>query len=246
MLQPHIKVDAVDPFCIMSGNPDRVPVIGSHLKDCQEVARHRGLICMKGYTPKKSIPVTILTTGMGTGSSGIILEEAFRAGAKNIIRVGSTGALQNEDDMGIGSIYIPFGALQDEGTSNKIIPREVPAVAHPELFQPLCLSAETLQIPYHTGLVWTTDIYYQPDETIFKKWAAFGAICVDMESSMMMRFCASKGFSIKSATILTADGNLNKIDSIYSEDIDENKKKFELGVENTIQITISAIERLNT
>ena len=122
MLQPHIKVDTVDPFCILSGNPDRVPVIGSYLKDCQEVARHRGLICMKGYTPKQSIPVTILTTGMGTGSSGIILEEAFRAGAKNFIRVGSTGALQNGENMGIGSIFIPFGAIQDDGTSNKIIP----------------------------------------------------------------------------------------------------------------------------
>lgn len=244
MLQPHIKLETVDAICIVSGNPDRVPIIGSYLKDCEKVAEYRGLVAMKGVTPEKQVPVTILTTGMGTGSSGIVLEEAFKAGARNFFRVGSTGSLLNHDDMGIGSIFIPFGAIQDEGTSSKIVPPEVPAVAHPQLYQALSSSSEELGIKYHSGLVWTTDIYYQNDPNYYKKWARYGATCVEMESSMMYKFCANKGYEAKAATILTSDGNLNEDKSIYVGDTQTNQELFNQGVENTIKITMKAIEKI--
>ncbi|MHA2100357.1 MAG: phosphorylase family protein [Candidatus Kariarchaeaceae archaeon] len=245
MLQPHIKLQIVDPFCIVSGNPDRVPIIGSYLRDCEKVAEYRGLVAMKGYTPKKGVPVTILTTGMGTGSSGIVLEEAFKAGARNFFRVGSTGSLVNHDSMGIGSIFIPFGAIQDEGTSQRIIPPEVPAVAHPRLYGALTSSSDDFEIHYTTGLVWTTDIYYQTDPNYFKTWVKYGATCVEMESSMMYRFCASKGYDAKAATILTSDGNLHEDKSIYVGDTKINQDLFDQGVENSIKITLSAIDKLN-
>lgn len=244
MLQPHIKIEKADPFCILTGNPDRVPTIASHLKDSEEIARHRGLIAMRGYTPKLSVPVTILTSGMGSGSSGIILEETYRAGGRNLFRIGSTGSLQEKSDMGIGSIFIPFAAIQDEGTSIRLLPPEVPAVAHPVLFNALSRSAEELAIPYHSGLVWSTDIYYPNDRQTFKKWIKYGATCVEMESSMMFRFCASKNYEVRAATILTSDGNLNESDSIYTGDTGESLKKFDQGVARTIKISINAIENL--
>lgn len=246
MLQPHIKLEKVDSNCIVSGNPDRVPIIGSYLKDAEKVAEYRGLVAMKGYTPIKEIPVTILTTGMGSGSSGIVIEEAFRAGARNYFRVGSTGSMLNHDDMGIGTIFIPFGAIQDEGTSELIVPPEVPAIAHPDLYQALSTSSKEMGIPYHSGLVWTTDIYYQNDLEYFKKWIKYGATCVEMESSMLYRFCANKGYEAKGATILTSDGNLHENKSIYVGDTEKNQELFDQGVENTIKITIAAIEKLNS
>jgi len=245
MLQPHIKLEKVDEFCILSGNPDRVPIIGSYLKDCIKSAEYRGLLAMKGFTPEEGVAVTILTTGMGTGSSGIVIEEAFRAGARNFLRVGSTGSLLNHDDMGIGSIFIPFGAIQDEGSSQLIVPPEVPAIAHPTLFQALTSSSENLGIEYNSGLVWTTDIYYQNDPNYYKKWIKYGATCVEMESSMMFRFCANKGYEAKGATILTSDGNLNETKSIYIGDTKKNQELFDKGVGNSIEITLAAIDRLN-
>jgi len=32
-LQPHIKLEEVDEICLISGNPDRVPVIASYLEN---------------------------------------------------------------------------------------------------------------------------------------------------------------------------------------------------------------------
>ena len=246
ILQPHIKLAEVSQYCILTGNPDRVPLIASYLDHATKVADHRGLIAFKGVTKNKRVPVTILTTGMGTGSSALVLEEAFRAGGRDFLRIGSTGSLQPGADHGIGSIYIPFGAIRDEGTSDRIAPPAVPAVAYPTLHSALIESAQELRINSTTGLIWTTDVYYQPDFDVFKKWAAFGATCVEMESSLLFTFCASKNYEARSATILISDGNLNEDKSIYVGDTEENIQKFNAGVEKSIRITLNAIEIINS
>lgn len=240
-IQFHIKLKEVDEICLLSGNPDRVPKIAAYLKGGRKVAEYRGLVAYKGVTPDHQVPVTVLTTGMGSGSSGIILEEAYQAGARTFIRIGSTGSLQPED--GIGSIFIPHAAIRDEGTTIRQAPLELPATATPKLFQSLCNSAKKLNIDYKSGLVWTTDIYYQADKNYYKKWAKLGATCVEMESSTMFIFAALK-HNVKAATVLTSDGDLDGTSSIYSGNIEENLKKFQDKVDKTIKIVIETIDKV--
>ncbi len=239
-LQPHIKLKKVDKICFLSGNPDRVSFIAKYLQGSEKVAEYRGLIAYKGKTQKKQIPVTVLTTGMGTGSSSIVLEEAHRAGGKIFIRIGSTGSLQSGDK--IGTIYIPHGAIRDEGTSSQFMPIEFPATANPNLYQALCNSAKNQGISYKGGIVWTTDIYYQPDLNRFREWAKYGATCVEMESSVLFTFGSVKGNEVQVATILTSDGNLEDGNNIYVGNIEENYAQFQQGVENTIKCAIGAID----
>ena len=239
-LQPHIKVKEVDEVCFIAGNPDRIPIIASFLKNSEKVVEYRGLVTFKGVTPRKEIPVTVITTGMGCPSTAIVLEEIYRAGGRIIIRIGSCGSLLSGKQYGIGSIYIPVAAIRDDGTSTKIAPLEVPAVASPLIFNALCLAAQNLNIKYDTGLVWTANIYYSEDINQFKTWVQYGASCVEMESSYLFTYGRKKNLSIGS--ILTSDGNLNEEDSIYSGSLEENISRFETGVTNTIKCAISAIE----
>ena len=241
-LQPHIKVKEVEKFCFIAGNPDRVPLIASFLNDTQKVAEHRGLITYSGVTPVKNVPVTVITTGMGCPSTAIVLEEIYRAGGRSIIRIGSCGSLLSGSQYSIGSIYLPFAAIRDDGTSPKIAPLEVPAVASPSMFNALCQAAQKLNIQYETGLVWTTDLYYSEDPNQFKKWVKFGASCVEMESSLLFTYGRKKGLT--TGTILTSDGNLNEDDSIYTGSVEENQQRFESGVINTIKCAVSAVELL--
>lgn len=242
MLQPHIKVTKVNRICLISGNPDRVPIIASHLKNSKKVAEHRGLVVYDGITPNKEIPISVLTTGMGTGSTTIVLEEIFRAGGRIIIRIGSTGSLLPGD--GIGTIFIPYAAVRDEGTSQKLAPIELPAVASPEIYNLLCNSAKTLQIPYKSGIVWSTDIYYSPDPKRHQKWSNFGVSCVEMESSALFIFGLTKKGMVKTGTILTSDGNLEDETNIYTGKVDENHALFENRVKYSIQCVIDAIEHM--
>jgi uridine phosphorylase len=221
-----------------------VPIIASNLVNSEKVADHRGLVAYKGVTPKNQTPVTILTTGMGTGSSSIVLEEAYRAGGRVFIRIGSTGSFQPGD--GIGSIFIPHAAIRDEGTSKQLIPIEFPATATPSLHVNLCNTAANLGINYKTGVVWTTDIYYDPAGiTRYKKWINYGMVCVEMESSTLFIFGSLKGKDVSVATILTSDGNVEEQNSIYVGDLTDNNQVFAEGVQKTIDIVIETIEKMS-
>ncbi|MHA1967209.1 MAG: nucleoside phosphorylase [Candidatus Hodarchaeales archaeon] len=241
-LQFHIKLEKVDEICLISGNPDRVPVIASHLKDSEKAAEHRGLVAYKGFSPKKTIPVTVLTTGMGCPSTAIVLEEAYLAGARTIIRIGSTGSLQPGTDMGIGTIFIPHAAIRDESTSINYAPMKYPAAASPELHRALCDAAKSMNVPYQTGIVWSTDIYYSSDPNRNEKYSKLGAACIEMESSTLYIFGAVKGRDVKTGTILTSDGNLIDGVNIYRGNVEENLKLFSDRVEKSVQIVMEAID----
>ncbi|MFV2015108.1 MAG: hypothetical protein ACC656_06760 [Candidatus Heimdallarchaeota archaeon] len=238
-LQPHIKLKEVDEICLLSGNPDRVPKIAESLIKSKKVAHYRGLVAYKGLTPNKSIPVTILTTGMGVPSNAIVVEEAYKAGGRIFIRIGSCGSLLNKYPL--GTIFIPHGAIRNEYTSNQLVPQEIPAIANPKLYQLLKKSASFFNIDIPFGFVWTTDIYYSEDEKRVDKWIKYGANCVEMESSFLFSLQALKP-DIQVATILTADGDLEKNQSIYTGDIQKRIEKFQKSIKKSIEIVIHTIE----
>lgn len=243
-LQPHIKVKEVDKICLISGNPDRVSTIAKHFNDSHKVAEHRGLVAYKGKTPRKRIPVTILTTGMGCPSTAIVLEEAYRAGGRIFIRIGSTGSLITGNDMGIGTIFIPYAAVRDEGTSLQLAPPEVPAVSTPRIYQALCIAAKKLNVYIKTGMVWSTDIYYHDNPDNHKKYTPHGAICVEMESSTLFIFGSNK--KVETGVILTSDGNIEDKVNIYTGDIEKNLKTFNQSVEKSVECVVEAIEIFNS
>lgn len=243
VVQPHIKLESVSEFCILSGNPDRIRIIAEKLKESEELSSYRGLVSYRGLTPNKDIPVTLLTTGMGAPSTAIVVEEAYRAGGRVMIRIGSCGSLQLGPQYGIGSIYVPASAIRDEGASKKLVPHEYPATATPRVFQALCEVSSKHGITPITDPVWTSDIYYFQDNEHFKKYAALGAACVEMESALLFSYPALK-HDLQVGSILTSDGNLNQVGSIYQGEVDKNLQNFQLGVSKAIDIAISAIEQL--
>ncbi|MFW9855841.1 MAG: nucleoside phosphorylase [Candidatus Thorarchaeota archaeon] len=239
-IQPHLRITEVSEFCLISGNPDRVPIIASNLKESQKVASNRGLVSYTGKTPNFNVSVSVLTTGMGSPSTAIILEEAYRAGGRVFIRIGSCGALKL--DMKIGDVVIPYAAIRDEGTSLNFAPLAFPAVASPEIYERLSHSARKLKTDFHSGIVWTTDIYYSTVKDQYKTWAKCGANTVEMESALLFVFGIAK--NVKTGSILVVDGNLaegtQKDEGVNSE-IDD---KFRQGVQKSIECAIAAIELL--
>ncbi|MFX0206227.1 MAG: nucleoside phosphorylase [Candidatus Hodarchaeota archaeon] len=239
-IQPHLHLSEVHEVCILSGNPDRVPRIASHLVDAKQVADNRGLIAFNGKTPQKGIPVTILTTGMGCPSTGIVIEEAYRAGARYLIRIGSTGALQS--GIRIGDVLIPYAAIRDERTSQNLAPMEFPAVAAPKVTHALETAARELNIPVRTGIGRTSDVFYASDPTEWQRWAQYGAICVEMEMSTIFVFGSVRG--IQTGCIVVVDGNLAEGTKKSEGSLGDTSAKFREGEKRAITIAVRAIENL--
>jgi len=102
---------------IIIGDPDRAPFLADHClqQEGRKEVFHRGLRTITGTTTT-GMPLSIITTGMGTASAEIVLNEIVilneidlatrtrRAkplhNTMNIIRLGTSGALQSATELG--------------------------------------------------------------------------------------------------------------------------------------------------
>ncbi|NHI84059.1 MAG: nucleoside phosphorylase [Candidatus Thorarchaeota archaeon] len=247
-IQPHLRIGEgdVEDVVIITGNPDRVPVIASKMKNGEEVAHYRGLVTYKAYTPK-GIPVTISSTGMGTPSTHICIEELANLGMDVLIRIGSCGGI--DPKVKTGDVVVPTAAVRDDRAGLNYVPIEYPAVASP--VWSIALHDEISKLlpsdRIHMGICWTSDVYYMnPNNNPLDMWTRANVKCVEMESSLLFVFASTRG--IDAASILGCDGNLHGTQKGEQEDVSEesgeqNPLLIE-AIEKEIIATTSAIDRL--
>ena len=79
-------------YMLMPGDPDRVSVMAKQWDQAKEIPQVRGYRAAIGLY--KGAKISALTSGIGAPSLEYKLTEAAEVGAHTIIRVGSTGAIQ--------------------------------------------------------------------------------------------------------------------------------------------------------
>ncbi len=157
-MQYHIacKPGDVARYVLLPGDPERVEIISSLWDERREVAYHREYRTHTGIY--RGVQISATSTGIGSPSAAIAVEELARIGADTFIRVGSTGAIQ--EDIGIGDLIISSSAVRLEGTSKQYVRPEYPASAHYEVLLALVEAAESLGARYHVGVTASTDSFY--------------------------------------------------------------------------------------
>lgn len=191
---PHnsAKAGEIAETVIMPGDPLRAKYIAENfLEEAVEYNHVRGML---GYTGKyKGKKISVQGHGMGIPSIGIYTYELFHFyGVERIIRVGSSGALQPQ--IQVGDIVIAMGACTD---SNYAAQYNLPGY-----FSPICsysmlekVVAETRKqnVSVHIGNVLSSDVFYKPNDTANEKWAAMGVLSVEMEAMGLYCNAAAAG-----------------------------------------------------
>ncbi len=157
-VQYHLDVgpgDVADSV-LLPGNPERVDKFTALWDDSEEVAYHREYRTATGRY--EGTPLSVTSTGIGSPSATIALEELARVGADTFIRVGSSGTVQ--PDIDVGDLVITSGAVRQEGTSQEYVRGDYPAVADHEVVAALVAAAERLGHDYHVGLTMSADSFY--------------------------------------------------------------------------------------
>lgn len=170
-LQSHIQClpkDVSDIF-LLPGDPARAKLIGEKYFDKGKlVASYREFVTYTGYY--KGVKMTTTSTGIGSPSTAIAVEEAINLGAQILIRVGTCGgALKKE--IKAGSIIIPTASIREEGTTKEYLPSEFPAVADIKVVQTLIDCAKKLGFSYYVGINRTHDAFYGQSKNI-KQWGS--------------------------------------------------------------------------
>ena len=195
--QYHLGVspDDVADAVLLPGDPDRVATITDYWDEADERARHREYRTVTGRY--EETPISVTSTGIGSPSAGIAVEELSRAGVETFLRVGSCGAIQPE--MDVGDLVITTGAVRQEGTSAEYVREDYPATADAEVVTALTTAAERLGYDYHTGVTMSADSFYPGQarpafdgfeargaDEMLEELKAAGVKNIEMEASAIM------------------------------------------------------------
>src|SRR5512136_1234520 len=113
----HLKMKNGDvgKYVLLPGDPGRCELIASYFDHPRFVASNREYTTYTGTLLGE--PVSVTSTGIGSPSTAIAVEELIKLGAHTFIRVGTAGGVQEDDYK--GDLAIVTGAIRDEGTSSQ-------------------------------------------------------------------------------------------------------------------------------
>ncbi|WP_440770121.1 nucleoside phosphorylase [Natronorubrum sp. DTA28] len=239
--QPHLLVDDGDltDRVLIPGDPGRVDRIASHCDEHETIAENREYKVVNATYEGQEL--TICSTGIGCPSAAIAVEELANVGVETFIRVGTTGALQS--DIEIGDMIVATGAAKNEGTSKRYEAVEYPAVPDYDVLSALVDSAEANDEDVHVGPIASDDAYYAESDEAVEDWEAAGLLSVEMEAAAVFSLARRKG--LRAGAICTVDGNLveGTQKGTDTED-DELPDKAKNNVGRAIDIALEATTQL--
>ena len=187
------------PYVLVPGDPDRVSKISGLWDERREVARHREFLSQVGKY--KGHPISALSSSIGPEAMAIVVNEASAIGVRTMIRVGSTGAIQ--ESIRCGDLVISNVAVRLDGTGLSYVGAEFPAFASYEVLQALIEAAETLGVPYHVGVTATTSDFYTG------QGRATGSVAGRVDLVEQFRRLGVLNFEMECATLFVLSALLN-------------------------------------
>ena len=188
----------------LPGDPARVPKIAQAFDlKAREVAWRREYRTFLGQLD--GTPVLVTSTGIGGPSTSIAVDELAQLGVHTFLRVGTTGAIQT--DMEIGDVAITTGSVRLDGASTHYAPIEYPAVAHHEVVRALVDAATELRTPFHVGVTASSATFYPGEERTdsysgyvlrrfqgaTEEWRQLRVLNYEMESATLLTMCSALG-----------------------------------------------------
>jgi purine-nucleoside phosphorylase len=209
MPQIHLRAEEGDyaPVVLLPGDPNRAQRISERFDtdSVRQVNEHRGLY---GYTGTyHGQPVSVQTSGMGTPSLSIVVEELLRLGAQRLIRVGTCGGIAR--GLKTGDLVIATAACPTDGATQTYLHGEAYSPAADfELTRALVDAAAREGIPATTGLVASVDVFYNTDADYAQRWRDRGVLAFEMEASALFFLAARAG--VQAACALTVSDVLSE------------------------------------
>lgn len=215
-------------IAVLPGDPGRVEPLAKTLGEgACFIASHREYTSWLARVD--GAPVLVCSTGMGGPSVGICLEELARLGITHVIRVGTTGTIQEK--ISLGDVIINKAAVRLDGTSGHYAPQEFPAVASFSVTGALAQAARSCCAPFHVGVAVSSDTFWPGQERYdsftgyvprrfqgsMREWQALGALNYEMETSAL--FVVSQALGLKAGAVCGVVVKRTQSESVAADDV---------------------------
>ncbi|CEK38237.1 purine-nucleoside phosphorylase [Paraclostridium sordellii] len=197
----NAKLGDIAETILLPGDPLRAKFIAETFLDNPVMYNTvRGMYGYTGYYKGKKISVQ--GSGMGIPSIGIYSYELINFyGVKNLIRVGSAGAINK--NLKVHDIVIGMGACTDSNYANQFnLPGIFAPIASYDLLKKSVDIANSKNINVTVGNIVSNDVFYSDSGLDnLAKWNKMGVLAVEMEAAALYMNAARAG--VNALCILT-------------------------------------------
>lgn len=197
----NAKLGDIAETILLPGDPLRAKFIAETFLDNPIMYNTvRGMYGYTGYYKGKKISVQ--GSGMGIPSIGIYSYELINFyGVKNLIRVGSAGAINEK--LKVHDIVIGMGACTDSNYANQFnLPGTFAPIASYDLLKKSVDIANSKNINVTIGNIVSNDVFYSDSGLDnLAKWNKMGVLAVEMEAAALYMNAARAG--VNALCILT-------------------------------------------
>ena len=237
MPQIHLRAEEGDyaPLVLLPGDPNRARRISERFDEgnARQVNEHRGLL---GFTGTYlGTPVSVQTSGMGTPSLSIVVEELLRLGATRLIRVGTCGGIAK--GLATGELVIATASCPVDGATATYLHGEPYAPAADfALTRALVDAAAAAGVRARTGLIASVDVFYNTDDDYAQRWRDRGVLAFEMEASALFFLAARAG--AQAACALTVSDVLG--DDVTTEESYLPLDELDRAIDRMIEVALEA------
>ena len=205
MPTPHISAPdgAFADTVLMPGDPKRAAHIADRfLEDAELVTDVRG---MTGFTGRfDGSEVSVMPSGMGMPSAAIYTTELVRFyGVRRVIRVGTCGVYQ--PDLPLRKVVAGGEALTNSNIPT-ILGAGYPLLPSPALLATAQQVAADTGVDLTVGKIFSSDVFYEPDDATREDYASAGVLVVEMEAAALYAICSLEG--AEALTLVTTTDQL--------------------------------------
>jgi uridine phosphorylase len=159
--QYHIALERGElaEYILLVGDPARVAKVSSRWDNVDLERSNREITTATGTY--RGMRLSCMSTGMGTDNVEIVLAEVMEiTDEPALIRIGSSGALQPEIEL--GDLIVSTGAVRLENTTDFYVHPGYPAIAHRDVVWALEAACRQEGFRHHVGLTATASGFYAP------------------------------------------------------------------------------------
>ncbi|GIU06413.1 purine-nucleoside phosphorylase [Shewanella glacialipiscicola] len=217
MATPHINAveGAFAETMLFPGDPLRAKYIAeTFLENVEQVTDVRNMLGFTGTYKGKRI--SVMGSGMGIPSCSIYATELIRDyGVKNLIRVGTCGAIST--DVKVRDVIIGMGACTDSAVNRlRFKGQDFAAIADYELMNAVIESAKARGIKVRVGNIFSADLFYTPDPQMFDVMEKMGVLGVEMEAAGL--YGVAHEFGARALCVVTVSDHIRTGEKTSAEE----------------------------